>query len=289
VSGSTARSDRLVDTGEVRLHVVTQGEGPPVLLLHGFPEFWYSWRHQMEALAQAGFCAIAPDLRGYNQSDKPRGVGAYRLERLEADIAGLLRALGHSRAHLVGHDWGGVLAFSFAAHQPRLVEKLAVLNAPHPNAMARALLRPAQLRRSWYLFFFQLPGLPERQILDPRFMRRALRGWAVNKARFPDSDIARFEQALAQPGAATAAVNWYRAAFRSPLANLKKLPRIEAPTLLIWGEQDRALGPELLDGLDARIANLRIERIAQASHWVQQDAPEEVNRLLLEFLGDAQP
>ena len=282
-----ARSEQFVDVGEVRLHVVTQGAGKPVLLLHGFPECWYSWRHQMEALERAGYCAIAPDLRGYNTSDKPRGVRAYRLERLEADLLGLLAALGHSRAHLVGHDWGGVLAFSFAAHHPERVEKLVVMNAPHPAAMARGLLRPSQLLRSWYIFFFQLPLLPERQVLEPHFMRRLLRGMAVDKSRFADSDIAVFERALAQPGAATAALNWYRAAFRDLRSSLRPLPRIDAPTMVLWGEQDQALGTELLDGLDQRVPDVRILRIAEASHWVQQDAPEKVNRALLDFLGPA--
>ena len=277
------RTERRVDCGEVTLHVATQGEGPPVLLLHGFPEFWFSWRHQMDALAAAGFQAIAPDLRGYNLSDKPRGVAAYRAPALEGDLLGLLRALGHTRAHVVGHDWGGALAWSFAAHHPEAVDHLAVLNAPHPDRMLRAFFTWAQLRRSWYMFFFQLPLLPERMTRDPSFMRRAFRGWAVNKARFPDADIARFEAAYAQPGAATAAVNWYRAMLRHPL-DMLRLPRIDRPTLLLWGEQDRALGAELTEGLEAHVSDLRVQRIPNASHWVQQDAPDEVNAALLEFL-----
>lgn len=279
-----SRADQRVDVGEVRLHVVTEGEGPPVLLLHGFPEHWYSWRHQMNALGAAGFQSIAPDLRGYDLSDKPRGVDAYRLERLETDVLGLLDALGHQSAHVVGHDWGGALAFSFAAHHPERVEKLVVMNAPHPRAMVRGLSRPSQLLRSWYMFFFQLPWLPERRVLAPGFIRQAMRGMAVHKERFPDAELAKFEEAIARPGAATAALNWYRAAFR----NLRgpPLPRITRPTLVLWGEQDRALGPELLEGMDRYFTDLRIERIPDASHWVQQDAPEKVNRALLAFLRE---
>ena len=280
-----AITEKRIDVGEVHLNVAMQGEGKPVLLLHGFPEFWYSWRHQMDALAKAGFCAIAPDLRGYNKSDKPREVSAYRLDRIEQDIVGLLRALGHERAHVVGHDWGGALSWTFASRQSQHVDKLVVMNCPPPERMARAFLTPRQLMKSWYMFFFQLPFLPERATRDPHFMVRAFRGMAVNKARFSDADIARFEEAFAQPGAATGALNWYRAAFRYPKLNLK-LPAIERPTMLIWGERDTALGIELLEGLDRYARNLRIERIPNASHWVQQDAPDEVNALLVPFLKD---
>ncbi|MBS2027415.1 MAG: alpha/beta hydrolase [Deltaproteobacteria bacterium] len=278
-----APTERLIDVGEVRLNVAIQGEGKPVLLLHGFPEFWYSWRHQMDALASAGFCAIAPDLRGYNKSDKPRDVSAYRLDRIEQDVVGLLKALGHEKAHVVGHDWGGALAWTFGARHGEHVDKLVVMNAPPPGRMLRAFRTRKQLAKSWYMFFFQLPFLPERATRDPNFMRRALRGMAVNKVRFSDADIARFEEAYAQPGAATGALNWYRAAFRYPKVNLK-LPPAERPTMLIWGERDTALGLELLEGLEPFARDLRIERIPNASHWVQQDAPEEVNKLLLQFL-----
>lgn len=280
------RTERRVDVGELSLNVATEGDGPPVLLLHGFPEFWYSWRHQMSALAEAGYQAIAPDLRGFNKSDKPRGVRSYRTDHLERDLLGLLRALGHEKAHVVGHDWGGALAWSFAARHPERVEKLVVMNAPHPERMLRALLTWRQLKKSWYMFFFQLPLLPERATRDPHFMRRAFRGMAVHKTRFPDSDLVKFEEAYAMPGAATAALNWYRAAFRHPRVSAS-LPRIQAPTLLIWGQQDRALGNELTEGLGRYVRDLTVHPIADASHWVQQDAPDEVNRALLGFLGPA--
>lgn len=282
------RVERRIDCGEVALNVVTEGEGPPVLLLHGYPEFWYSWRHQLTALADAGYQAIAPDLRGFNKSDKPRGVSSYRLDVLERDLLGLLRALGHEKAHVVGHDWGGVLAWTFAARHPERVRKLAVLNAPHPDRFLRALLTPKQLKKSWYMFFFQLPLLPERATRDPRFMVRAFRGMAVHKSRFSDADLARYEEAYAMPGAATAALNWYRAAFRRP-GGLRPMPRIEAPTLLIWGERDHALGNELTEGLERYVRDLQVHRIPDASHWVQQDAPDEVSRALLDFLGPPAP
>ena len=273
----------MVDVGQVRLHVVREGSGPPVVLLHGFPEYWYSWRHQIKALAEAGYEAIAPDLRGYNLSDKPLGVKAYRKEQLCGDVDGLIRALGHDRAVVVGHDWGGVVAWHTAELHPERVSRLVVMNCPHPAIMAKRIWLPRQLRRSWYVFLFQLPRIPEKRVLSRDFVKAAFRGWAVNKDAFPDEVLDRFREALQQPGAATAAINYYRAALRRPSFHARP---IDCPTLLIWGDQDRALGPELIPGTERIAPDLRVEHIPDSSHWVQQDAPEEVNRLLLDFLGD---
>jgi pimeloyl-ACP methyl ester carboxylesterase len=267
--------------GEIELHVVSRGEGPPVVFLHGFPEFWYSWRHQIEALSAAGFQAIAPDLRGYNLSDKPTGVGAYRTKHLVGDVAGLIRAMGHEKAHVVSHDWGGAVAWHFAEAYPEMVEKLVVLNCPHPALMARRIWIPPQLFRSWYMFFFQLPSLPESRITKPAFVKQAFRGWATNPDAFSDEDLARYHEAICQPGAATAAINYYRAAMRRPTFRWKT---IDAPTMVIWGDQDKALGTELLRGTERIAPNLRVEHIPDASHWVQHDRPERVNELLLTFL-----
>ncbi|MFN7972241.1 MAG: alpha/beta hydrolase [Acidobacteriota bacterium] len=268
---------------DVRLHVVIEGSGPPVVLLHGFPELWYSWRHQMPALASAGFTAIAPDLRGYNTSDKPRGVARYKAERLAEDVAALCRALGHERAVIVGHDWGGAVAWTLAMTHPTLVERLVVMNCPHPAIMARRVLRPAQLRRSWYMFFFQIPFLPERWVCSRDFIRRALRGTSANPAAFGDDDLARFYEAIAVPGAARAAIDYYRAAFRRlPL----RPTTIACPVLLVWGDRDRFLGQELIQGTERLAPMLRVHHVPDASHWVQQDRPEEVNRVLLAFLRE---
>ena len=189
------------------------------LALHGFPEFWYSWRHQLPALAAAGFRAVAPDLRGYNLSDKPPGVAGYRMEHLVADVAGLVRGTGRPRAAVVGHDWGGAIAWTFAMRHPELVERLVVLNAPHPAAFLRELRTPAQLLRSWYVFFFQLPGLPEWYVRrrDFALLERALRRGAVRPGAFSDEDVRLCKEALARPGALTAAINYYRAVFRGGL------------------------------------------------------------------------
>lgn len=282
---SSSREESMVDVGEVRLHVVTQGSGPPVLLLHGFPEFWYSWRHQMQALADAGFRAIAPDLRGYNASDKPHGQAAYRVEKLIGDIEGLLRALGYSKAHIVGHDWGGYLAWYLAAHRPELVDRLAVLNGPHPKIMARELSSPRQLAMSWYIFFFQLPLLPERLVATRRGIERIFRGSSpsANEA-FSDEEVEKYVAAIERPLAATASINWYRAALRPPRIALRT-PKIQAPTLVLWGEQDRFLSTGQLRGLEREARDLTVVRYPDAGHWLQQERPREISERLVQFFG----
>jgi len=285
----------------VRLHyveaeppagAVPKGTAKVCLALHGFPEFWYSWRHQLPALAAAGFRALAPDLRGYNLSDKPPGVANYRLDHLVGDVAGLIRAAGRGRAAVVGHDWGGVLASAVAMQHPDLVERLIVLNAPHPAAMLRELRTPAQLRKSWYVFFFQLPRLPEWVFRrgDFALLERTLRRDPIRPGVFTEEDIRLYKEALAQPGVLTAAINWYRAIFRRGLYRVRREVRpVAAPTLLIWGEQDRYLGPRLLEGLEPWVPNLHIERFPDASHWVHAEWPERVNRLMIDFLRGAIP
>lgn len=273
--------------GDVRLHVVSQGSGPPVLLLHGFPEFWYSYRHQMQALADAGFRAIAPDLRGYNLSDKPKGASAYGVEKLADDVEGLLRALGHSRVHLVGHDWGGYLAWYVAAHRPHLVSRLVILNGPHPKIMARELASPRQLAMSWYILFFQLPFLPEKLVAKRASLEKVLRGGdPAAQAAFSDADIDAYTSAMQRPGATTAAINWYRAALRSPLRSLR-MPKIQAPTLVLWGERDRFLGLGQLRGLEREVSHLKVVRLPDAGHFVQQERPSEVSARIVEFFEDA--
>ncbi len=270
----------------VRLHYVEAGSGPLVILLHGFPEFWYSWRHQIVALAEAGFHAIAPDLRGYNLSDKPPGISAYRMEALLDDAIGLIRQTGAERAAVIGHDWGGVIAWHLAMYHPQMVEKLIILNAPHPAAYRRELRSWTQLLKSWYILFFQLPGLPE-QLLgagDFDMIGRMLRREPVNAQAFTSDDVRRYKQALARPGALTAALNYYRALRHSAQRMAHNNAPITVPTLLLWGERDSYLSPRLTEGLNAHVSNLRVVRFPDASHWVQNDAPERVNRLTIDFL-----
>lgn len=274
-----------IETNGIRLHAAIEGEqGPLVVLLHGFPECWYSWRQYLHPLAEAGFRAAAPDMRGYNLSDKPAGVLNYQLPILTADVMGLIQALGEQKAIIVGHDWGGVVAWRFAMDYPEAVEKLVVCNAPHPARMQAELRHWRQLRKSWYVFFFQLPWLPEAVIgSDPaRFLERGMRGSAVRKSAISNEDLRVYAEALRQPGALTAAINYYRAVVRWGMR--LPLAPISAPTLLIWGEEDIALGKALVAGTERYVPDLRVHFIPDCGHWVQQEAAEEVERTLLDFL-----
>jgi pimeloyl-ACP methyl ester carboxylesterase len=282
-----------VQASGLRFHVVACGpkDGPPVLLLHGFPEFWYSWRHQLRALSQAGYRVFAPDLRGYNLSDKPQGVASYRTRILMDDVVALVGALGYSAVDLVAHDWGGAIAWSVAAsaEHRHVVQRLAILNAPHPLLFLRRLSL-AQLRRSWYMLFFQLPSLPEHLLSKDGFVNlRRMLAKSAERGTFSKDDLDRYVEAMSQPGALTCAINYYRAMLRQNLgAELRRLSTIPAslPVLLVWGERDTALGKELTYDLHPLVDNLRIEYIHDAGHWVQQERPEAVSRALLAFLSE---
>lgn len=277
---------RTAQINGLRFHYVEAGTGPLVILLHGFPEFWYSWHHQIPALAAAGFHALAPDLRGYNETDKPKGIQNYRIDVLLNDIVGLIDHAGARKVVVVGHDWGGALAWFLAIRRPEVVDKLVILNAPHPAAFRRELRRWDQWLRSTYMLVFQLPLLPEwlLQAGDYYLLKRTLRRQPARPGAFTAKDIARYQQALAQPGARTAALNYYRAArrFRRSVSGGRRV--VSVPTLLIWGERDPYLGVRLTQGLEEWVPCLQVERLPNASHWVQNDAPEEVNRLLMQFL-----
>ena len=284
---------RFLESNGLRFHVVTQeapggGRAPLVVLLHGFPEFWYSWRRQIPALTGAGFAVAAPDLRGYNDSDKPEGIEAYRIANIVEDVAGIVRALGRERAVIVGHDWGGAAAYAFAMMHPEKTSRLCVLNSPHPARFARELEKGnvEQLRRSWYMFFFQLPEAPERLLAADNF--RVLKGMLRDSARkgtFRPADLARYAEAFAKPGALTGAINWYRASFRRGLPSAREFPKIAAPTLIIWGDRDFALGKELTRGMRRYFSGrFTLTYLPGVSHWVQQEAPRKVNELLVRFL-----
>jgi pimeloyl-ACP methyl ester carboxylesterase len=273
---------RRIDVGEVSLHYVEAGSGPLVVLLHGFPEFWWSWRHQIPALAKAGFRVVAPDLRGYNLSDKPKEASAYTLPHLTGDVAGLVRALGQKKAHIVGHDWGGGVAWAFAMAEPAMVDKLVVLNCPHPAEMIRGLRTPRQLKKSWYMFFFQLPGIPERFIAanDFAFLRKALGSGSSSPA-----DIEHYVEAARRADSLHGGINYYRASMRGfAKRSLPKFRRIDAQTMVIWGEKDAFLGKELAEPSRKWVRDTRVEWIPNATHWVQVDAAERVNGLLVDFL-----
>ncbi|WP_437603976.1 alpha/beta fold hydrolase [Sorangium sp. So ce590] len=281
-------SHRFTERSGVRLHYVEAGEGPLVVLLHGFPEFWYSWRHQIAALVEAGYRVIAPDMRGYNLSDKPRGVAAYALAELTADVAALIEASGAERAAaVVGHDWGGGVAWAFAGRYPALLDRLVILNCPHPQRLLAGFRTARQLRKSWYMLFFQLPKVPELLARrdDYAFFRASLKDDPQRLGAMSDEELARYVEAWSQPGALTATINYYRATFRpSGLRGLTRPLRIAPPVLVIWGEHDRYLGAELAVPDPELVPNARVARIPDASHFVHYDRPERVNQLLLEFL-----
>ena len=279
--------------GDVRLHYAEAGEGQRlVILLHGFPECWYSWRHQLVALGER-FRVVAPDMRGYNLSDKPPRVEDYRVGRLVDDVTGLIRHLGAREAAVVGHDWGAVVAWAVAQHYPDYVSKLAALQVP-PAAVWRKNLSLRQLLRSWYMFFFQLPAIPEWWIsredfagLEKMFRKTARPG------TFGDEDIRVLKSAMREPGALTAAVNYYRANFGSFLGRrlraggYTKQERVRVPTLFIYGERDFAIVPETVEGVSAYVNAPYTEvRLAKSNHWVQQEYPAEVNAALSSFLEE---
>lgn len=275
--------ERDIDVNGVRLHCVVEGEGPLVLLLHGFPETSRAWRKQVPVLAKR-FRVVAPDMRGFGASDKPRGIAAYRTSVVAQDIVALIGSFDAERAHIVGHDWGGAVAWTLATLHPATVDRLVVVNSPHPAIMQRALRSNlAQIRKSWYFFMFQLPWLPEWSFRrnGGKALRDSLRRTAKPDT-FSDADLDEYARAFCAPGAATSALNYYRAAVRSPVAH----GTIKAPTLLIWAEDDFALGIELTRGMEGFFERpLRIEYVANTGHWVMEERPDVVNRLLLEFLA----
>lgn len=271
----------------VRLHYVEQGRGPLVVLLHGFPDFWYGWRFQIPALAAAGFRVVAPDLRGYNTSDRPEGIRPYRVSELVRDMVGLIGHFGVERAHVAGHDWGGMVAWYLAMLQPDAVERLVIANAPHPAAFRRELRTPDQMLRSWYAAFFQLPWLPEAALRrgDYAALRAVFRKEPARPEAFTRDDIARYREMFARPGALTAMVNYYRALVRFPPPRVRT---IETPTLLVWGDRDPHLSVRLTRGLEPWVPRLRVEHLLDATHWVLTDAPEQVNRSMIGFLRDGE-
>jgi len=277
-----------VETNRIRLHCVTQGEGELVVMLHGFPEFWYSWRHQIPALARH-FKVVVPDLRGYNDSDKPKS--GYDLDTLSHDIRGLIHNLGYRKAHVVGHDWGGSIAWHLAHRFPDHIHKLAVLNAPHPQRFMDELMgNMDQLRRSWYMFAFQVPNLPEMLIRSNlrNLVQNLFQGQAVRKGAFTTRDTEIYRAALEKPGVLSAALAYYRHFLSLPSWFQhwgQSLTPVNVPTLVLWGEEDLFLGQSLTNGLEQWVtAPLQLKRIPQCGHWIQQEVPQTVNRELLRFL-----
>ena len=277
-----------IQTNDIQLHCVSQGQGDLVILLHGFPEFWYSWRYQIPALARH-FKVVVPDLRGYNDSDKP--ATGYDLDTLSQDIRGLIESLGYGKAHVVGHDWGGVIAWHLAQKFPQVLNRLAILNAPHPHRFWQELAGNFdQVRRSWYIFAFQVPGVPEWLIQNnlKEFVKNVFRGQAVRQGAFSAEDTQIYEAALQKPGVLHCALNYYRSAlsWNGWFANWGRSPElIQAPTLLLWGEEDALLSQKLAQGVESLVQGpFQLKLIPHCGHWIQQEAPQTVNRELLTFL-----
>ncbi len=287
MSAAAISTRRIEANGQV-FAIDEAGAGDAVALcLHGFPECRFSWRFQLPALAAAGWRAVAPDLRGYGDSSRPLERAAYRMEHLVADAAGLFDACGARRRLLVAHDWGALIAWSFAMQRTRPLDGLVIMNVPHP-AVFRHILRHswAQRRRSWYVAFFQLPRLPEALLTagHAHAVARAFSGMAVNKSAFPPEVLEHYRRNAMVPGAMTAMLNYYRANFTALSDDRTPTPLIETPTLMIWGEEDTALGLELTEGYGPYVADFTLERLPGVSHWVQQEAPAAVNARLLAWL-----
>ena len=277
--------ERCFQNGSVTLHAVVSGpkDGPIVVLLHGFPEFWYGWHRQIEPLATAGFRVIVPDQRGYNLSSKPRGVASYALNELVSDIIAIADQLGQEKILLAGHDWGAAVAWSVALLHPERIAKLAVLNVPHPSVMRRYVYtRLQQMLRSWYIFFFQIPRLPEAFLSAFNF-RNAARALTRSSrpGTFSAEDLAQYRAAWSQPGALTAMINWYRAAIRNRIPFRDRTVRV--PTRILWGERDRFLMAEMAHESLRYCANGELFTLAEASHWLQHEEPEKVSQRLVEF------
>lgn len=275
----------------ITLHVVTAGpeDGTPILLLHGFPEFWYGWHNQIPYLAERGYRVIVPDQRGYNLSDKPKGIKNYHLDCLVADAVGLIDHFGYEQVYLAGHDWGAVVSWWFVTQFPERLKKLAILNVPYVSIPKQAILQGnwRQILKSWYIFFFQLPWLPELVLKVTNRRSAFLLDMSSFKTTFKAEDKPRYLQAWRQPGAFTGMVNWYRA-LRLSMGSLPapKSGAIKVPTLILWGEQDIALNKELAEMSLEVCENGRLHFFPNATHWVQHDEANAVNQHLSEFFTE---
>lgn len=280
-----------VKVNGIRMHYVTMGNGSLVVLLHGFPEFWYSWRHQIVALSKQ-FKVVAPDMRGYGETEKPVKVDAYRIEKIVKDIVELVHGLGYEKATIAGHDWGGIIAWSIAMMEPDVVEKLIIMNAPHPGVYSKHISKNVkQMLRSWYVFFFQIKGIPELMLSNNNYkiLQSSLLNSSVRKECFTEKDIETYICSW-KSGGVSGGINYYRAnlSLRYWLnSNAVSFPKIKVPVLHIWAEGDKFLGKELTKNTQEFIdASYQLHLIPNCGHWVQQEASDEVNGAMIKFLDD---
>ncbi len=276
-----------IETNGVGLHVAVSGpkDGDLVILLHGFPEFWFSWRRQIRELAEAGYRVVAPDQRGYNKSDKPDGVEAYHIDTLRNDIIGLIHHFGYKDAAIIGHDWGGVVGWHLASTHPELVRGFVAINVPHPAVVPKVMLKtPLQWLRSSYMLFFQARKLPEKIMSsnDYRYMEQALK-MTSRKGTFTEEELGAYKIAWARPKTLTSMLNWYRA-MPSSMKSVRK-DDIEVPVKIIWGKGDQFLSSKLAEESLKLIDSDAVIWVENATHWVHQEQPEFVNDQLLRFLN----
>ncbi len=278
---------KYISANGIQLHYVEEGTGELVILLHGFPEFWYGWKNQLPVLSKK-YRTVAVDMRGYNLSDKPPHVSDYKMELLAKDIAELVKALGEEKAIIVGHDWGAAVAWAVASLHPEVVKKLAILNVPHPNEMSRAFtsFNFSQWKKSWYIFFFQLPFIPEKIVGTEKFFRGTFKKMLMRRENITKEDVKKYVEAYAQPNAVKSAIAYYRAAFRSFISPVK-MPTVQAPVLMLWGEQDIALGKEMTYHTKDYCDNTcEILYDPTSGHFVQHDNSDWVNENLMRFFSE---
>lgn len=279
------RQEHYYSVNGIQLHTVETGdsEGKTILFLHGFPEFWYGWKKQLEFFAAQGWRAVAPDQRGYNLSSKPKGTNAYKMHHLTQDIAELIPQISRGKVVLVGHDWGGGVAWNLAMQKPQLLEKLIILNMPHPQVMKRQLSsNPRQMLRSWYTGFFQIPKVPEAvfRLFDYKLLEKSMAGTAHTNA-FTLEEMEEYKAAWARPGALESMINWYRAYRRS---HVQEDLHIAVPTLMLWGKKDKFLSTELVQPSLQHCLRGEVYFLDNASHWLHHEEPHRVNQLILEFV-----
>ena len=278
--------ERFIETNGIKLHVMEAGpqDGPMILFLHGFPEFWYAWRKQINYFAEKGYLVVAPDQRGYNLSDKPQGIASYKIDELAKDIAGLVDAYGRKQIFLVGHDWGASVSWWVALKYPERIKKLVIMNVPHPKVMAKNMFtNQKQMEKSWYIFYFQLPGAVEKFASANNYQ------WPVGllaatsrPGAFTPEELEKYREAFMQPGAFSAMVNWYRAAIQVPSVPPASF-RITMPILVLWGVNDIAIIPEQADESMASCDQGRLVKFPDASHWLEHEEADQINPLIGEF------
>ncbi|WP_298834483.1 alpha/beta fold hydrolase [uncultured Planococcus sp.] len=285
----TNLSFQFLETNGINLHLAVAGpeDGPLVVLLHGFPEFWFGWKNQIQPLAEKGYRVVAPDQRGYNLSDKPEGIDNYTVDHLRDDVIGIIEHFHKKRAIVIGHDWGGAVAWHLAATRPEYVEKLIVLNIPHPKAMPRVLKKnPLQWMKSSYIAFFQLPNLPEKALGMREFKTMQQ---SIEQTSKPDTfskhEIEQYKAAWSQSDALTAMLNWYRAIRRG---SFRQVPdtKIKVPVRIIWGMGDQFLSPMLAKESMSFCEEVNLAFVGEATHWIQHEQPEIVNRLIDQFISE---